>query len=243
MLTNSINNQVKINLALSKELRHKNLQIKIAKSNIALTLLACVIEPRIRQHRRYIFDKLHYNSEFLEHTSNKNIGNIDLDQSEIEQDSDADEETKDDGEIVSGILSKFHPPAEENESIINEEVVESSSSRPDKHRFNNEYHAESPTPPKAPLSIDILDEDSEDEDYINMALNSKGEKPLDNNISDNHPEDDDDENESNYSPWIYRAQNKNLSPFQNYKRQLIINTDSMESSNMKLLKATGIVLS
>lgn len=50
--------------------------------------------------------------------------------------------------------------------------------------------------------------------------------------------DQEEDGESNYSPWLEKGQNK-LSPFQNFRKRLIINTDSIDSGNLKSLKTNG----
>lgn len=141
--------------------------------------------------------------------------------SEIQDPSEVDEEEhKDDEKVISNILSKFHPSADPQTNVIQEDPGESSSSNPEMSKlkgsniyqekaensldFHNNIH----------LSIDILNEESEDEDNSKiMILNSKGEKPLHHDSSDIKP---DNENDSNYSPWVGRVESK-LSPFQDYK--------------------------
>lgn len=99
-------------------------------------------------------------------------------------------------------------PPMEDNIAIQEEPQESSSSHINKDTSDNEFEPKRPN-----LMIDCKEEEEESESEL------------------------DGDNESNYSPWVNKI-HKKLSPFENYKRKLIIHTDSMDSGNMKL-KANG----
>lgn len=204
----------------------------MAKFNIGLAILAWVVDPKVAGYKKQAFRSIKKDDKDFSRVHSQLGKDYDLfrsnDQSEIIGDSEPDyDDTKDEDRVVTNILSKFHPAEDKNDKVIDEELAESSSSNAEilrnefianRRSINNDNQSSNNPNSKAPLSIEILDEESEDEELANqMILNSKGEKPLNNDGSDVHPDDEDEENDSNYSPWVYKASNKKLSPFQNYK--------------------------
>lgn len=193
--------------------------------NIGLRRLSCVINDNVCIAQNYAINVIKDHALNGLRRQSQFDREFDLmqanDNSEIQDHSEVDEEEhKDEEKVITNILSKFHPPADPQTNVIHEEPVESSSSNPEIYKLKgsnvNEEKAENSLDfhTNIHLSIDILNEESEDEDNGKlMILNSKGEKPLNHNSSDIKA---DDENDSNYSPWVGRGESK-LSPFQDYK--------------------------
>lgn len=178
--------------------------------------------------------------------THKQFQNMSNEQSDI-NDLSENEDVGEEDHLVQNILNRFrnddHSSLNDKEEQLeseesNEEQDESEVSDANLDEDNSE-HIELPKPvdfhQKTPLSIDIVEsEGEEDEDEV-IVLNSKGEPLNDNEILNNK---ETEEGKSNYSPWISKVQGK-LSPFQNFRKRLIINTDSLDSGNSannKMLK-------
>jgi hypothetical protein len=146
---------------------------------------------------------------------------------EIDENSSSNQEFRNKRFSNDNIDTKYES-VHDDEEVTDEEFNENGSKRLE---FN----------PKMPLSIDIAAVESDDENQ-NMIIYDSKSKPIDNNISDMHNASDEDEYEdemgSKYNPWI-NASEKHRSPFGEYKKRLIINTDSMDSGGIKMLKPSG----
>lgn len=222
-----------INLALDNERRQRNLQAKLCKYNIGLKLLSGSLDEKFTQFKAHAVNKIkdhtlgglrrqrQFDKEFdLLHAN---------EQSEIQEVSDHDDDFKDDDRVVTNILSKFHPDNEQSDSerdMREELVVESPkylefTNKEFKNEERENVSKDGSGKPKIdfhskiPLSIDILNAESEDDDNEKLIiLNSKGEKRMRPVRLDTNG-DEDDENDSNYSPWVQREVKE--SPLQNYK--------------------------
>jgi hypothetical protein len=163
---------------------------------------------------------------------------LDNDHSDIIEPSDNEDHEGEDGDddhLVQNILSRFRN--EDRSSIDYEEQPESEISHEDHVEGESEVierHKPVEFHQKVQLLIDTDPESEEDEEEV-VVINSKGGSRNDHEMLNNDQEED---GESNYSPWLEKGQNK-MSPFQNFRKRLIINTDSIDSGNLKSLKTNG----
>jgi hypothetical protein len=168
----------------------------------------------------------------------QNMGNEQSDINDLSDNEDIGEEDH----LVQNILNRFRN--DDRSSLNNQEEQPESEDSNEEHEESEADIDESepelielPKPvdfhQKTPLSIDIVEPENEEDEEEVIVLNSKGE-PLNENDALNYKED----GKSNHSPWISKAKGK-LSPFQNFRKRLIINTDSLDSGNStknKILK-------
>jgi len=222
-----------INLALDNERRQRNLQAKLCKYNIGLKLLSGSLNEKFAQFKALAVNKIKEHTLGGLRRQRQFDKEFDLlhanEQSEIQEVSDHDDDSKDDDKVVTNILSKFGSNNEhtDSENDMREEFALESSKHLEfmKNEFKNEVHEHLSKDgsgkqkidfhSKIPLSIDILNAESEDDDNEKLIiLNSKGEKRIRPIRLDTNGDEDDD-NDSNYSPWINREVKE--SPLQNYK--------------------------
>ena len=137
-----------------------------------------------------------------------------------------------------------HSPNEliDNRSFSNgNNESENDDSPQNSNNFNSQDSKKLEFNPKMPLSIDIASVESDDEGQ-NMVIYDSKSKPIDNNLSDTHNESEGDEYDddmgSKHNPWVNGSE-KHRSPFGDYKKRLIITTDSMDSNGIKMMKPSG----
>ena len=153
--------------------------------------------------------------------------------SEILQVSEHDE-AKEDQHPFNRILSKFKEGADSEWTSSHKDISENNGDNSPLDDFsankdfmnqvqNLDFHK------KIPLSIDIVESEQEETEVevVNQekklwSLNQKADQII-------------DEENDNYTPWIGKV-SQNISPFENIKKNLIINTDSINETSMKQLQ-------
>lgn len=254
----------KKNIELEKQLRQKIKQARLIKLNIGLRMMATTLEDKIYRVKASVFNSIKDNMNEETKRQSQLRRAFELmksgEHSEIHENSDNESLNQD--QDVANILesiSSEHKSTKNKDKIlhnnmIQEELGESSSSNKDyphhkrdtKEIFSLNLKLDHDHPsskpkiefnPKMPLSIDIPAGESDNEE--NMIIYDSKSNRIDKNSDDqDESEGEGEENMSKYNPWI-NASEKNESPFSDYKKRLIINTDSMDSGHIKVLKTNG----
>ena len=137
----------------------------------------------------------------------------------------SEHDLRDEDHFVHKILSKFTPSKQSPSSASSENAESEWNSRSQSQKsYKIDFHEKKP-----PLSIEIAEKQETEEAVV---LDSNGQ------FRSGDESDDQEEEESNCSPFLARDQPK-MSPFENPRRRLIINTDSMDSGNIRWLKNPG----
>ena len=131
------------------------------------------------------------------------------DQSEIHDLSEnADVNNDEEDNIVSGILSRFYPKTDDKDNLDVQNSPKETDSNNDKNSDIAIHQLPQPTF-KMPLSIEIMNEESEEEDHMSEQDSQDYEHQVPVSRTNAH--------RPNNSPWTKDAIEKKLSPFVDYK--------------------------
>lgn len=244
---NIIKNQQMVNIALQRECVQRNAQLTQMRMKTGLNLIRCTLNEKVLRVKANAFN-------LIKDKLSGRRGVEDL-QDEIKLQEDIEPEVIDDKDSFDLPLKK------ENNLFFQQEVVEdpmpidqSEASEEVKkaHLTDIQLFDESdggnkaPTPKidfhgKGALSLDIIDDDSDDPE--NVVIYHKGEA-TEGEESEHLFEGEEDEDElegegeeEKINTWE-KIVDSNPHPFRNYKKQLLINIDSVENRAPKLTKGT-----
>ncbi|CAI2366559.1 unnamed protein product [Moneuplotes crassus] len=247
IMIKSIKNQNAINMQLESEKKQLARQIRICKTQVGLKKLSKAFKKCKMSTVQECFTVLRDN-----YHQNLFVRNPELNRDSIISDIPPCSElgdSREDQYPIKKMLSKFHEaPSDTDES--QEEVSQRDSITSHDRRmiaefeknlksgniFDNKFDFHQ----KTPLAIDIPEPEKEDDEAEVIRKSkedpNKSKKTTEKEMGkETHLKSEDHDN--NYYPQVENIRSK-LSPFEKFKRNLIINTDSINNGSMKQLQKT-----